>query len=117
MAHETAPSGESLHDYLLSLTGAGSVLPQPDEEAWPETIERISVAGRIAQISDEVWNYFLDVLPPKLMGRGYFCFAEGQEPLRVFWRRGGACFARQLTQAETERVCDLSGLPRDYGSY
>lgn len=117
MAPEHARSAQTLHDYLHALTSDAPAESQPEGEAWPELIARISVAGRIAQISDEVWNYFLDVLPPKLMGRGYFCFAEGQEPLRIFWRRGGDCFARQLTQAETERVCELSGLPRDYGSY
>lgn len=80
-------------------------------------VNRLSVAGRIAEISAEVWEYFLDVLPPKLIGRGYFCFAEGQEPLRVFWRQQGKYYGRQLSQAETDRLCDLAGLPRDYGCY
>lgn len=116
MRPEHARPAEALHDYLHQLTSDAPAEPQPQEEAWPEMIARISVAGRIAQIIDDIWEYFLDVLPPRLMGRGYFCFAEGQEPLRIFWRRGGDCFVRQLTQTETDRVCDLSGLPRDYGS-
>jgi hypothetical protein len=117
MAPEHAHPTESLHDYLCKLTSDVPAEPKPEGEAWPEMIARISVTGRIAQISDGVWEYFLDVLPPRLMGRNYFCFAEGQEPLRIFWRQRGACFVRQLTRAESNRVCDLSGLPRDYGTY
>lgn len=108
---------QSLHEYLIALTSAAEVSVLPDEEEWTEVVNRLSVAGRIAEISADVWEYFLEVLPPKLMGRGYFCFAEGQEPLRIFWRQQGKYFGRQLSQQETDRLCDLAGLPRDYGAY
>ena len=87
----------------------------PDDEVWPDLMERISVPGRINEIAEETYWYFLEVLPPKLFNGNQFSFAEGDEPLRLFWRQQGRCFCRQLTREETERVCDLSGLPRDYG--
>ena len=87
----------------------------PDGEGWTELIERISVPGRINEITEETYCYFLEVLPPKLFNGNRFCFAEGDEPLRLFWHRKGRYFCRQLTLDETRRICDFSGLPRDYG--
>jgi hypothetical protein len=87
----------------------------PDDETWPELLERITVPGRINEITEETYWYFLEVLPPKLFNGNQYCFAEGDEPLRLFWRQQGRCFCRQLTRDETHRVCDLSGLPREYG--
>ena len=75
----------------------------------------MSVADRIAQITEETWYWFLEVLPPKLHGGSWFAFAEGQEPLKIFCRQRGQHFCRQLTWEETWRVCEASGLPRDYG--
>lgn len=87
----------------------------PDDESWPELLDRISVPGRINEIGEGTYWYFLEVLPPKLFNGNQFCFAEGDEPLRLFWRQHGRYFCRQLTREETENVCDLSGLPREYG--
>ena len=87
----------------------------PDEEGLTELMDRISIPGRINEIAEETYWYFLEVLPPKLFNGNQFCFAEGDEPLRLFWRQQGRYFCRQLTREETERLCDLSGLPREYG--
>lgn len=85
------------------------------EEPWPELLDRISVPGRINEIAADAYWYFLEALPPKLFNGNQFCFAAGDEPLRLFWRQQGRYFCRQLTREETENVCDLSGLPREYG--
>jgi hypothetical protein len=97
------------------LMSAAEATPLPDDEAWTELVERISVPGRVNEITEETFWYFLEVLPPKLFGGNRFCFAEGDEPLRLFWQREGRYFCRQLTRHETQRLCDLTGLPRDYG--
>jgi hypothetical protein len=86
----------------------------PDNEDWSGLIQRISVPGQINEITEETYFYFLEVLPPRLFNGNQFCFAEGSEPLRLFWRRKGRHFCRQLTWDETRHVCDASGLPREY---
>jgi hypothetical protein len=80
----------------------------PGNESWPELIQRISVPGRINEITEDVYWYFLEVLPPRLFNGNRFCFAEGDEPLRLFWRRGRHYFCRQLTQQESDYVSELS---------
>ncbi len=107
---------ESAKHFLISLTRDAPISKQPEEEEWHATVERLSSAGRIAEITEETWFHFLEVLPPKLHCGRAFAFAEGQEPLRLFWHRRGKYYGRQLTQEETNRVCDLTGLPRHYGS-
>jgi len=108
-------TGETLKEILTSLTTGVPIAEQPDEEKWPDVIARLQVEGRIAEISEEVWYYFLEVLPPKLLRGSWFCFAEGQEPLKILWRKQGKFFGRQLTWDETHRLCDATGLPKDYG--
>ena len=108
-------AGETLNDVLVSLTQGVPVSEQPEGEEWSAAVERMSVADRIAQITEETWYWFLEVLPPKLLRGNFFAFSEGQEPLKIFWRRRGQHFCRQLTWEETWRVCEASGLPRDYG--
>ena len=108
-------TGETLEDLLRSLTTGVPVANQVENEEWPDVIVRLQVEGRIAEVSEEVWFYFLEVLPPKLLRGNWFAFAEGQEPLKLFWRRQGCHYGRQLTWAETHRLCDATGLPKDYG--
>ncbi len=105
----------SLGLVYTELMSAPDATGQPDDEVWTELIERISVPGRINEITQETYWYFLEVLPPKLFNGNEFCVAEGDEPLRLFWQRHGRYFCRQLTQDETHRICDFSGLPREYG--
>ena len=87
----------------------------PEDEEWASLIRRVSVPGHVHEISEETYWYFLEVLPPKLFNGNQFSFAEGQEPLRLFWHSNGRHFCRQLTWDETYRLCDASGLPREYG--
>ena len=87
----------------------------PENEQWYDLINRISVPGRINEITEDTYWYFLEVLPPKLFNGNQFCFAEGDEPLRLFWCSLGRYFCRQLTREETYRVCEATGLPKYYG--
>ena len=105
----------SLARVYADLKDCSDVTELPEEEDWPALIQRISVPGRINEITEETYWYFLEVLPPRLFNGNEFCFAEGDEPLRLFWFRQGRHFCRQLTPEETHHVCDASGLPRDYG--
>jgi hypothetical protein len=91
-------------------------LPLPENEEWAAAVERLSVPGRIAEISEEIYFEFLEVLPPKLIWGPFFTFAEGQEPLRIFLRHQERHLVRQLTQEESDKLCELTGPPKDYGS-
>ena len=82
--------------------------PRPPDEQWPELIQRISESGRIAEIDEETFWYFLEVLPPKYQRGGLFAFAEGAEALRLFWQKGDCHFCRQLTWDETTDFCRLA---------
>lgn len=86
------------------------VLPRPDGEEWAGLIGRISTPGHAAEIDEETYGHFLDVLPPRWMGPG-FMFAEGAEPLRYFWESGGRFFCRQMTREETAAFCAAAGIP------
>jgi len=108
------PDRESLRDVLTELA-AGDPAPLPACEDWQATIERIHVTGRVHAITEEIFDYFLDVLPPKLHGGPWFAFAEGQQPLTIFWRNRGTHYCRRLTEEETGHICTASGLSRNYG--
>jgi hypothetical protein len=114
------PAVDTLRTLITSLT-VGEADPLPEAEAWPSMIERIHAVGRIHRISAQVYDYFLEVLPPRWMRGNYFAFAEGQEPLQLFWSRDTGHSAdyltRHLSPDELEKFCRLAGLPSDYGSY
>jgi hypothetical protein len=103
----------ALKDFLCRLIVAER-LPRPADEQWARLIERISVPGKIAEIDEETYFYFLEVLPPKFMGSGLFAFAEGAEPLRLFRKSDGQFYCRQLTWEETETFCNLAHMSFPY---
>lgn len=108
--------GDTLESFLAPLTDVDEASAQPGDEAWERTIERISDSNRVAEITEDTWLYFFEVLPPKILRGRWFGFAEGQEPLRIFFVRDGRCFCRQLTEEQSVRVCELTVLPKDYGA-
>ena len=111
-----SPEGSSTVIQLyIELTSSAETGELPENEHWTDLINRISVPGRINEITEDTYWYFLEVLPPKLFNGNQFCFAEGDEPLRLFWRNPGRYFCRQLTREETYRLCEATGLPKDYG--
>ena len=90
---------------LLATLFDGEIIPHPAVENWPLMIERIRVPGRINVITEEVYDHFLGCLPPHWMGDGCFAFAEGAEPLSLFWHQSGEYYVRQLTWEETRQFC------------
>jgi len=105
----------SIGRVYLELMTAAETTALPEQERWKELIERITVPGRINEVTEETYWYFLEVLPPRLFNGNEFCFAEAAEPLRLFWHYRRRYYCRQLTWEETHRVCDASGLPKHYG--
>ena len=77
-------------------------------------LDRITILGRVSEVDRETYWHFLEVLPPRWMGRGDFCFAEGAEPFWFFWEKGGRYFCRRLTWEQTRTFGDLAGIRRDY---
>ena len=100
--------------YFLSQLSVAEHVPRPDGEEWKAMIDRISIPGKIADIDGETYDYFLEVLPPKFMSGSLFAFAEGAEPLRLFWRSDNRHFCRQLTWEETKEFCRLAGVTFPY---
>ena len=86
-------------------------IPCPAAEEWADLINRISVPGRIAEVTEEAYWYFLEVLPPKHMRCNMFAFAEGGEAIRLFWRKDQKHFCQQLTDDETQTFCRLAKIP------
>ncbi len=74
------------------------------QEEWGEFISERD-AGRTVQIDEEMFMYWLEVLPPVYMhkeilieGRPVFCsfgFAEGREPITDFWKENGKLFCKR----------------------
>lgn len=113
---EDSTTRHGLATLYHELSTEGEVVPQPQAEEWSETINRMHVTGRVNEITNETYWYFLEVLPPKLMRSNFFAFAEGQEPLTLFWEASGKHYCRRLTDEETNRFCEASGLSKNYGS-
>jgi len=100
--------------HFLSQLRVGERLARPPNEEWKAMIERISVPGRIAEIHKRAYFYFLEVLPPKFQGAGFFAFAEGAEELRIFWKRNGQFFCRLLNWEQTKEFCSLTHVSFPY---
>ncbi len=105
------PMSPALKHFLSCLTVAERI-PLPVSEEWKEHVARISVPGRIAEVTREHYYHWLEVLPPHFMGGGFFAFAEGPEPFRLFWCDADDHYwVRQLTWKETVDFCRLAHIP------
>ena len=100
--------------YFLSCLSSAEHVPRSDNEEWKTMIARISIPGKIANIDEETFMYFLEVLPPKFQSGNAFAFAEGAEPLRLFWRSAEHHFCRQLSWDETKQFCRLAEMSFPY---
>ncbi len=103
---------KTLRDFILSCDQHTEL---PATETWEEVMNRTRVENSIHEINEETYWYFLEVLPPKWFNGNLFAFAEGQEPLRLHWRKHMQYFCRQLTDEQTNQFCDLTGLSKAYG--
>lgn len=101
---------------MLAALKTGEPVPVPDREDWKGMIERTTAPGRVSQVDDETYDYFLDVLPPRWMGRAGFAFGEGADHLRLYWRGPQQTFfCRQMTPEESALFCRLAGIPLTSG--
>lgn len=105
----------SLGEFVSRLrTGPIHLLPEGEE--WSALIERITKPGSVEEVSEETYDYFLDVLPPRWMGGGIFAFGEGADHIRLFWRGTDKLyFARQLSEEENRLFCKLAKIPLTSG--
>lgn len=94
--------------HFLSCLSVAEHVPRPEHEEWQSLIDRISAPAKMSDIDEETYWYFLEVLPPKFVNGSVFAFAEGAEPLQLFWRRGDQHFCRQLSWDETKQFCTLA---------
>lgn len=93
---------------FMTTLRAAAVIPRPPDEDWAGMIARTSREGVVCAIDEETYDYFLEVLPPKYQENG-FAFAEGAEPLRLFWKaKPDLFYCRQLTWDETREFCRLA---------
>lgn len=76
---------------------------------WKEFIERAMRSGAVVRIDAEIFDYFLEVLPPIYMNRKgatgrhvSFGFAEGAEHIVDFWK------------IDEQRVCQCSNMINPY---
>jgi hypothetical protein len=107
------PTATEFADLLTRLkdTGSTPVVSRPDGEEWGGMIARTTAPHRICEVDEETYDYFLEVLPPRWMGRG-FAFAEGGDDIRLFWKTGGRFLCRQLSADETDEFYRLIGSSR-----
>jgi hypothetical protein len=105
------PPFESLQRYVAYLKDPFS-LKHPVEalanEGSGDELTPLPEPDRIAQVTKATFDYYLDVLPPRWMKGSSFCFAEGIEPYRLFWKSGGRSFVRQLSWDETRHFLDAA---------
>jgi hypothetical protein len=109
--HDTA--NRELGRILARLKNAPVNLLSGDE-TWEENVERMKQPGRLTQVDEATYRYFLEVLPPQYQGDHFFAFAEGREPLRLFFRYPVQHFCRQLTWEETREFCAAAGIDSPY---
>lgn len=110
---EASPQAATPVEFLAQLR-LGEPVPIAPWEGHEELLPRVAHAepGKILEIDEETYFYFLEVLPPRFQRRGEFCFAEGSGPFHLFWKASGKFFARALSEEETDAFCRLARLSR-----
>ena len=66
--------------------------------------------GATVEINEDRYLEYLDMLPPRYMSGNLFSFGEGTGPITLFWEDSGKHYAHHLSQADTERFCELVGI-------
>ncbi len=110
---------------FLKAIQEGEATTGPDKEDWSRMIMRLE-SGTKTEITSETYNYYLGVLPPHWMGVAdnggcCFAFAEGAQPLRLFWSDRDRYFwntakhyCRQLTDKQSREFCKLAGIAQPH---
>lgn len=97
---------ERMTTFRSFIREATSIPPDTAPVEWPTW-----APGQIEQVTDEAFNYFLDVLPPRWMNHYSFAYGEGAGEFTLFWEQRDHFYSRRLTMAETKTFCSLSGVP------
>lgn len=96
----------------------GQVFPRHQED-WKE-YERKLAANEVIEIDWELWDYYLNVLPPHFMNRHVtflpgmegiplrvdFGFCEGADLITCFWRESGRYFCQKTEKWHNEVPMD-----------
>jgi hypothetical protein len=110
-AMHVAARQDRLQQLYAELMSAAKSTEQPEDEDWYALIRRISVPGRLNEITRDVYQYFLYCRPTLLYGGNHFSVSDAGESLRLFWITDGRYFCRQLSPQESNRLCNVVGLP------
>ena len=102
---------DTLQQLYAELMSAAKSTEQPEDEDWYALIRRISVPGRINEITGDVYQYFLYRQPTLLYGGDHFSVSDPGESMRLFWITDDRYFCRQLSSQESNRLCSVVGLP------
>jgi hypothetical protein len=130
--HVKPDDGETGNPHFWSVGEAGQLLAgKPDvlpiyryddtsgSPRWGEFIAAMR-SGEPVEIDEEMWDYWLEILPPVFMGRSInlarhpqvvgsfrqvhavFGFAEGEEPVVAFWKVNGRRYCCQTPTINKE---------------
>jgi len=94
------PVSGSLKHFLCHFSVAERI-PLPASEEWKEHVEHISVPGRIAEVTEEHYFYWLEVLPPKYLPDHFWVWIHygTSNATRVFLHRTAVVHALTPEQA------------------
>lgn len=106
-----SPQFTSVGDLIHQLVLVPGASPRPPGEPFAEMLDRTADVSQPHEVDEETYWYFLEVLPPRWMGRGAFAFAEGAEPLRIYVHHAGRYLCRWLTWDQTRVFCRLARIP------
>jgi hypothetical protein len=103
---KTDTKAETLSEFLRQLTA-----PEPVPQDIAEGIQPIPTrTGIVFETNQDTYDHYLEVFPPHLLYGDLFCFAEGNVPYTLFYRRGKRLRMRLLTADETRTLFRLSGI-------
>lgn len=109
----------TLHEFIQAMKTTDTKTDARHDESQRELAARISQPGVVHEVTEDTYDYYLEVLPPRWMGGLAFAFGEGADDLRLFWKQrtpiGRRFFCRQMTEAESEQFCTLAGIGRSSG--
>ena len=101
----TATRKSDLWSFLQRLVDIDPHVPPKDDPPWYEM-------GKLYEIDEETYWYFLELLPPRWIHGDWFAFGEGAGTFCIYLKTAQGYFVRQLTDDETRTFCTLSGTSR-----
>lgn len=96
-------SPAQIRAFLVTVSHPDPNLDDTDLPPWFET-------GLTCRVNHAIYRYFREIAMPKVQGESWFIAGRNAGPLRLFWESGDDCFARELTNEETRRFGELTGV-------